>query len=215
LHRRIWCFIEEGLETADFRDKTVLDVGCWDGYWSFYAERRGAKSVLATDDFSQNWSSEEGLLLAKELLVSRVQTETRTSVYDLTSLGQKFDIILLLGVYYHLLDPFYAFAQLRQCCHTGTVVCIEGNESIGLPENAAGLDLTEGGGKFSPTAGYLQQLLRAAYLSVSAERFLEPLRISHGLLGDGGAECVGERYWDRRWPFARRRLKLLGPEPAG
>ena len=29
--------------------KTVLDVGAWDGYFSFEAERRGAKRVLATD----------------------------------------------------------------------------------------------------------------------------------------------------------------------
>jgi tRNA (mo5U34)-methyltransferase len=182
-HRRIWRFIEENLDAIDFRDKTVLDVGCWDGYWSFYAERHGTKSVLATDDFSQNWASESGLLLAKELLGSRIQTQTRTSVYELASLGQKFDVILMLGVYYHLVDPFYAFAQLRHCCHPSTVVCIEGNESIGLPENTAGLNLAEAAGKFNPTPGYLRQLLRAAYFSVSAEKFLdpppyEPMRVS-------------------------------------
>ena len=174
LHRRIWGFIEQGLETVDLRHKSVLDVGCWDGYWSFYAEKRGARSVLAVDDFSQNWANESGLLLARELLSSRVRTETRTSVYELASLGQKFDVVLMLGVYYHLVDPFYAFAQLRHCCHSETVVCIEGNESTGLPENTAILDLSQGPGKFNPTAGYLDQMLRAAYFNVSARRFLEP-----------------------------------------
>jgi len=58
-HRRLWNFIEEGLSRIDFRGKTVLDIGCWDGYWSFYAERHGAASVLATDDLSQNWSTGE------------------------------------------------------------------------------------------------------------------------------------------------------------
>jgi len=174
VHRRIWRLIEDGLAEIDFQDKTVLDVGCWDGYWSFYAERRGAKNVLAVDDFSQNWANESGLLLAKELLRSRVQTQTRRSVYDLASLGQKFDVILMLGVHYHLLDPFYALAQLRHCCHPETVLCLEGNESINLPENSAALDLTQHWGKFSPTAGYLRQLLSATYFSVSAERFLEP-----------------------------------------
>jgi len=174
LHRRIWRFIEASLESVDFRNKTVLDVGCWDGYWSFYAERRGAKSVLAVDDFSQNWANESGLLLAKELLGSRVRTDTRRSVYELASLGQKFDVVLMLGVYYHLVDPFYAFAQLRHCCHPETNVCVEGNESIGLPENTAMLDLNHGPGKFNPTGGYLDQLLRAAYFSVSTRRSLEP-----------------------------------------
>lgn len=174
LHRRFWRFIEEGLQAVDFRDKTVLDVGCWDGYWSFYVEQQGARSVVATDDFSQNWASEAGLLLAKELLHSKVQTQTRRSVYDLASLGQKFDVILMLGVFYHLFDPFYAFAQLRHCSHPGTIICVEGNESIGLPENSAGLDLTQHSGKFYPTAGYLHQLLQATYFSVSTERFIEP-----------------------------------------
>jgi tRNA (mo5U34)-methyltransferase len=173
-HRKFWRFIEEGLNTIELKDKTVLDVGCWDGYWSFYAERRGAKSVLAVDDFSQNWSNEAGLLLAKELLGSGVQTETRVSVYDLQSLNQKFDVILFLGVYYHLVDPFYAFAQLRHCCHSETVICLEGNESIGLPENTAKLDSAEHSGRFFPTAGFLNQLLRAAYFSVSTGRYLEP-----------------------------------------
>ena len=44
LHRRFWKFIEMRLDTIDFKGKTVLDIGCWDGYWSFYAERRGAKA---------------------------------------------------------------------------------------------------------------------------------------------------------------------------
>ena len=174
LHRSIWRFIEEGLETVDFRNESVLDVGCWDGYWSFYAEKRGAKSVLAVDDFSQNWANENGLQLAKELLGSQVRIQTRTSVYDLASLGQKFDIVLMLGVYYHLVDPFCAFAQLRHCCHPGTVVCIEGNESIGLPHNTASLDLIHGAGKFNPTSGYLDQMLRAAYFTVSNRSSLEP-----------------------------------------
>ena len=35
-------------------------MGCWDGYWSFYAEQRGAARVLATDDASQNWAGSAG-----------------------------------------------------------------------------------------------------------------------------------------------------------
>src|SRR5687768_12760300 len=72
-HRRIWSFIRHELDQIDFAGKTVLDIGCWDGYWSFYAERRGAKSVLAADDQTQNWAGSSGILLAKELMGSSIE----------------------------------------------------------------------------------------------------------------------------------------------
>lgn len=36
----------------DFRGKTVLDIGAWDGYYSFLAERRGASRVVALDHYA-------------------------------------------------------------------------------------------------------------------------------------------------------------------
>src|SRR5215831_10985883 len=39
---------------TDLRGKTVLDIGAWDGLFSFEAERRGAARVLATDSFCWN-----------------------------------------------------------------------------------------------------------------------------------------------------------------
>src|SRR5438105_11788142 len=35
----------------DLKGWSVLDVGAWDGFFSFEAERRGARPVLATDHF--------------------------------------------------------------------------------------------------------------------------------------------------------------------
>src|SRR5262245_20890100 len=84
LHRGIWNFIEGQLAEVDFRGKTVLDIGCWDGYWSFYAERRGAASVLATDDRTQNWSKNEGIHVAKDLMGSKVEINQDMSVYELS-----------------------------------------------------------------------------------------------------------------------------------
>ena len=74
-HRLVWKFIQEQLDAVDFRGKTVLDIGCWDGYWSFYAERRGAARVLASDDRTQNWAGSRGLLLARELYGSAVEVK--------------------------------------------------------------------------------------------------------------------------------------------
>ena len=174
-HRRLWKFIETELAKIDFRDKTVLDIGCWDGYWSFYAERRGARSVLATDDATQNWAGSSGLLLAKELLGSNVTTDLQRSIYDLASLDRKFDVILCLGVYYHLIDPVYSFAQIRHCCHPDTVVVLEGEATAGLRPDSLIYDLANPAlPKFVPTPHSLEQMLRAAYLDVVSQTWARP-----------------------------------------
>jgi tRNA (mo5U34)-methyltransferase len=166
-HRSVWRLIRGQLDTIDFRDKTVLDIGCWDGYWSFYAEGRGARHVLATDDRTQNWSNDSGVHLAKELLHSRVEINQDVSVYELTSLGRKFDIILCLGVYYHLFDPFYAFAQVRHCCHPGTVVVFEGDIYRRDEQEQARYCFNDPSrSAFIPSRGTLNGMLRAAYLHV-------------------------------------------------
>jgi tRNA (mo5U34)-methyltransferase len=50
----MWKHIEQELAAVDFRGKSVLDIGCWDGYWSFYAGKKGAQAALASDDVSQS-----------------------------------------------------------------------------------------------------------------------------------------------------------------
>ena len=56
--------------------KTVLDIGAWDGFFSFEAERRGAARVVASDSYSWKgggWGTKSGFLLAREALGSRVE----------------------------------------------------------------------------------------------------------------------------------------------
>ncbi|HEX4606734.1 MAG TPA: class I SAM-dependent methyltransferase [Urbifossiella sp.] len=173
-HRTIWGFIERQLDAIDFRGKTVLDIGCWDGYWSFYAERRGAKAVLAVDDFSQNWASASGIYLARDLLRSNVEVEPRQSIYDLSRLGRTFDIVLCLGVFYHLWDPYHAFAQIRHCCHPGTVVAAEGNATYGLPPHGVLYSSAFHTSRFTPTCEALAEMLTAAYLRPSPPVLLHP-----------------------------------------
>jgi tRNA (mo5U34)-methyltransferase len=124
-HCLIWRFIADHLTSIDFTGKTVLDIGCWDGYWSFRAEKQGAAYVLATDDVSQNPSCGEGLQLARQLLHSSIEINQNLSIYNLSSLNRTFDIILCLGVYDHLHTPLYALAQVRHCCHANTLVVRE------------------------------------------------------------------------------------------
>lgn len=173
-HRRLWSWIEEQLRAVPFEGKSVLDIGCWDGYWSFYAEKRGAASVLATDDFSQNWADGQGIYLAKEMLLSKIEIAPRLSVYNLAKLKRKFDVILFLGVYYHLWDPFHALAQIRHCCHPNTVVLLEGNVDRNLPGASCYLTTSVKTSKFTPSISGLTELLAATYFrAVSASTFAD------------------------------------------
>ena len=172
--RVLWQFIERQLDRIDFTGKSVLEVGAWDGYWSFYAERRGAASVLATDDASQNWASGEGLRLAKRLLRSRVEIRQDLSIYDVGALNQKFDIILCLGVFYHLRDPFYGFAQLRHCCHPRSIMACEGELAWnGVDQNEVRY-LYNSWLEFLPSPSALETLLKSAYFQMASQVWLHP-----------------------------------------
>jgi tRNA (mo5U34)-methyltransferase len=100
---------------ADLRERTVLDVGAWDGFFSFEAERRGAARVVATDSFAwngENWSSKAGFELARECLGSDVE-DADVDVLDLDPerLG-RFDLVLFLGVLYHMRHPLLALEKV-------------------------------------------------------------------------------------------------------
>src|SRR5262245_32571080 len=173
-HRRLWRFIQSELDKIDFTGKTVLDIGCWDGYWSFYAERKGATRVLATDDSSQNWTGGAGFYLAKELLNSSVEYDLHLSIYDLNRLDAKFDIVLCLGVLYHLFDPFYALTQIRHRCHDASMIILEGDVFFGLvnaaPQSAALYcrDVRQAP-RFVPDPGTYRFLVNAAYFTIASE----------------------------------------------
>ncbi len=93
---------------------TVLDVGAWDGFYSFAAERRGAKRVLATDSFV--WQSPDvgkaGFELARRVLKSQVE-DMEIDVLDLSpeKVGV-FDLVLFLGVLYHMRHPLLALDRV-------------------------------------------------------------------------------------------------------
>jgi tRNA (mo5U34)-methyltransferase len=171
-HRRIWAFIETQLASVDLAGKSVLDIGAWDGYFSFLAERRGAMAVLAADDMSQNWGSGAGIETAKTLFQSRIETKLDQSVYALGALNRTFDVIFCFGVYYHLLDPLLAFAQIRHCCHDESLVLFEGD----IRTDRHDLSATYGFGDsrlpaFLPTEPLLRQMLAASYLRVEKIAF--------------------------------------------
>jgi tRNA (mo5U34)-methyltransferase len=99
----------------DLTGKTVLDVGAWDGFFSFEAERRGAARVLATDHYcwgGEGWGTKDGFELARRALDSAVE-DREIEVLDLSpdAVGV-FDVVLFLGVLYHLKDPMTALERV-------------------------------------------------------------------------------------------------------
>ena len=114
-------------DAIDFRNKKVLDIGCWDGLWSFEAEKRGAAAVYATDEISQRGFSEQSTFaLAREALTSSVQYFPHVSVYDVRTLGvDDFDVVVFSGIYSPE-EPSLALAALRQVTATGGVLIVEG-----------------------------------------------------------------------------------------
>jgi len=98
--------------------KSVLDVGAWDGFYSFECERRGAERVLAVDSELHSWGAfqtgQAGFLLAHEVYNSKVEYRSM-EMHELTvdSVGQ-FDIVLFLGVIYHVHYPHYILKNLGE-----------------------------------------------------------------------------------------------------
>jgi tRNA (mo5U34)-methyltransferase len=120
--------IDRALDDAGVRGKSVLDVGCWDGLWSFEAEKRGAARVHATDLVSQrNFSGQPTFRLAHAALGSRAVYTPDVSVYDVGRLGvNDFDVVIYAGVYYHVKDPLRSFAALRRVMKDGGLLIVEG-----------------------------------------------------------------------------------------
>lgn len=94
----------------DLSGKTFLDIGAWDGFFSFEAERRRATRVLALDSYV--WEgrvpgkSKEGFLTARSILNSRVE-DIHMDAFDISpdKIGM-WDVVLLAGVLYHVKNPW-------------------------------------------------------------------------------------------------------------
>jgi tRNA (mo5U34)-methyltransferase len=138
--------------------KSVLDIGAWDGFFSFEAERRGAQRVVALDHYawSINWSAwhdyfvettqqgkvplppdEVATVWDPERLPGRTgfdyaRARLGSAVEpDVRSLGT-FDVVFFLGVLYHLEDPFAALRRLREITRGFAVIETAGTVLPGL-----------------------------------------------------------------------------------
>ncbi len=98
-----------GAIPADLRGKTVLDIGCNGGFYSIEMKRRGADRVLGID-FDEDYLAQARF--AAE--VSGLNIEFRKlSVYRVADLRETFDVVIFMGVLYHLRHPLLALDLLH------------------------------------------------------------------------------------------------------
>ncbi len=183
--------------------KSVLDIGAWDGYYSFQAERLGASRVTALDHYvwgvditarQAYWKecAEQGILpdhgrdttdfwrpelpgkrpfeFAKEMLASKVEPMVADfATVDLSSVGH-YDVVLYLGVLYHMKEPLTCLERLRSVTDEVAViesqaVGIDGLEGQNLMQFFGGEFIGDYGNWFVPTMDGLRQLALAAGFS--------------------------------------------------
>jgi tRNA (mo5U34)-methyltransferase len=108
-----------GAIPADLSGRTVLDIGCNGGFYSLEMKRRGAARVVAVD------YDEDYLRQARfAAQATGLDIEIRNlSVYDVAALGERFDLVLFLGVLYHLRHPLLALDLIREHVVGDLFVC--------------------------------------------------------------------------------------------
>jgi tRNA (mo5U34)-methyltransferase len=143
-----WAPIDAGSYAIpdDLTGKRVLDVGAWDGYWTWEALKRGAAEVVAIDDFSdtcgydrprKGWQTfdlcreEFGFtdcvtadrvfphaLEAWANAAGQVVQRGELSIYDLPDVEGlgEFDVVFCFGVLYHCRHPLLGLEKISEVC---------------------------------------------------------------------------------------------------
>jgi tRNA (mo5U34)-methyltransferase len=97
-----------GALPEDLRGKTVLDVGCNAGFYSIEMKKRGAERVVGIDSDERYLAQAR---FAAETLGFDIEFRNM-SVYEVAQLGEKFDVVIFMGVFYHLRHPLLALDLL-------------------------------------------------------------------------------------------------------
>jgi tRNA (mo5U34)-methyltransferase len=95
----------------DLTGKTVLDIGCNAGFYSIEMLRRGAERVVAID--SDDRYLAQAALVSEALGYDGIEFRN-LSVYDVAQLGERFDLVIFMGVLYHLRHPLLALDLIRE-----------------------------------------------------------------------------------------------------
>ena len=94
----------------DLTGASVLDIGCNAGFYALEMKRRGAARVVAID-----WDPH--YLRQAEFAAEEAGAEIefrRMSVYEVARLGTRFDLVVFMGVLYHLRHPLLALDLIHE-----------------------------------------------------------------------------------------------------
>ena len=95
---------------TDLAGQSVLDIGCNAGFYSLEMKRRGAARVLGIDTDEHYLRQAR---FAAEVCELEVQFE-RMAVWDIASLEERFDLVIFMGVLYHLRHPLLALDLIHE-----------------------------------------------------------------------------------------------------
>lgn len=95
---------------ADLSGKTVLDIGCNGGFYSLEMKRRGADRVVAIDSDERYLAQAR---FAAEVVGADIELRN-LDVYEVGTLRERFDLVLFMGVLYHLRHPLLALDLLYE-----------------------------------------------------------------------------------------------------
>ena len=182
----------------------MLDIGAWDGKFSFLAEKAGASRVVALDHYAWGvdfvargayWEEcinngdlpdqsrdetdfwrpdlpgQRGFNFAKAALDSKVEPVVGGLPDGRPGRARSFDVVLYLGVLYHMKEPLTCLERLRAVTKEVAVIETEAVHLNGLDNEVllqfhAGSSLrTDFGNWYVPTIEALHNLCRAAGFS--------------------------------------------------
>jgi tRNA (mo5U34)-methyltransferase len=97
----------------DLQGASVLDIGCNAGFYSLEMARRGAGEVVAIDSDPHYLRQAEFAAEASGEIGRRIRFR-QLDVYDVGQLGRRFDLVIFMGVLYHLRHPLLALDLLYE-----------------------------------------------------------------------------------------------------
>jgi len=136
-----------------FAGRSVLDVGTFDGFYSFLSEARGARRVVALDNeqyvdwvrarFGVTLPGGAGFRSIAGLIESRVEYR-RMDALDVNELGERFDVALCFGILHRVTDPIALLQALASVLTPGGEIVLETYGSH-LPADAPSIEVHEPG----------------------------------------------------------------------
>jgi tRNA (mo5U34)-methyltransferase len=100
----------ENVVPWDLRGRTVLDIGCNGGYFALRMWERGAARIVGIDSDERYLAQAR---FAAHVLGAEIEFR-RLTVYEVAKLGERFDLVLFMGVLYHLRHPLLALDLLHE-----------------------------------------------------------------------------------------------------